>query len=399
MKTMSLTPDEDITRKAKSLSRFHPRLKKAMEPVSEEATAQRKVIEDVPAPQKVKAAAPVLEDPVPAVPVAVFPRKATLKEVPEFLEQKAFVPRASATKSSPPEAETETAVESVIEDLLEGNRTIPITWMHRTIFAAALLLGFLFTFWYGRSLGHDEAMRLAKPVDVAVRPKLPAEAAAPFEAALAQLRDGKHLEALSALRALISDHPYAPSLHYAAALAAMQAGYDVEAGMMADASIRLGFRVSDSLALKAAISAIKSGRPSDAQEALLQEAVATDPMNPNPMLELATLQRYRGKISEARALLESAALRMTPTDSRTVLETTLAIMSADSELDAEAAPTGIPTQDFPAALAQLHKGNFDQAAAILRASQQKLSPDLFYYLINDPELRKFSRQPELAGLF
>lgn len=397
MKTTSLTPDEDITRKAKSLSRFHPRLKKAMEQVSEEATSQQKVIEDVPAPKKVKAASPVLEDSVPVAPVAVFPRKATQKAVPEFLEQKAFASRASASKSIPPEAPT--IDEPAAGEPLEEARNIPITWMHRTIFAAALLLGFLFTFWYGRSLGHDEAMRLAKPVDVAVRPKLPAEAVAPFEAALAQLRDGKHLEALSALRALISDHPYAPSLHYAAALAAMQAGYDVEAGMMADASIRLGFRISDSLALKAAISALKSGRPSDDQEALLLEAVATDPMNPNPMLELATLHRYRGKNSEARALLESAGLRMTPTDSRTVLETTLAIMSADSELAAVATPTGIPTQDFPAALAQLHKGNFDQAAAILRASQQKLSPDLFYYLINDPELRKFSRQPELAGLF
>lgn len=379
MKTTNLTTGGATPSKTKILSRFHPRLKKARNSDTQETPLAQKPIA------------------APMVPLAVAPRIAARKPpaqlAPEYAEQKIFTPRGPAPKAFSAEDSAEPDdQEPVVERM-------PLTPMHYGIFAAALILGFFLTFWYGRSLGHDEAMRLTKHSDAGPHPKLPPEAVKPFETALTQLREDKPLEALSALRALLADHPYAPSLHYAAALAAMQTGYDVEAGMMADASIRLGFRVSDSLALKAAISALKAGRPSDDQEKLLNEAIAADPMNPNPLLELATLQRYRGKNSEALALLESAALRMTPTDSRAVLDTTLAIMRASSEPAPNGAPTGIPTRDFPAALAELQRGNFNDAAAILRATQKSLSPDLFSYLINDPELRKFSRQPELAGLF
>ncbi|MFZ4774975.1 MAG: tetratricopeptide repeat protein [Terrimicrobiaceae bacterium] len=316
-------------------------------------------------------------------------------QVPVASIPQVFIPRYGGGKSSLPAPETSAAE---ADEPVAGLRlpAIQLTVTRLAILAATLFLGFLFTFWFGRSsVGNTPA----KPVSTLAPTPLSAAAMKAFEAALAQLRGGKSIEALNAMKALLAAHPTAPSLHYAAAISAMQAGYLVEAEKLANESLRLGLRVSDSLALKAAISAMTSGKPSATQESLLREAIATDPMNSSPFLELATLMRYQGKNDEARHLLESASLRMNPADSRAVLDTTLALLSARPAPADGFTPTGTPSRDFPAALSELKNGNYQNAANILRACRENLSPDLYSYLVNDPELRKFARQPELAGLY
>lgn len=225
MKTTILTTSGAIPRKLQILSRFHPRLKKALASNTQ-----------VTPPAQRPVAAPL----VPlAVAPRIAPRKPRAQVASEFAKRQKFIPRRPAPKALPAEDPEGTLGD---EPVAVRKRLTP---MHCAIFVAVLILGFLLTFWYGRSLGHDEAVRLTKHSEVSPHPKLPSEAVKPFENTLTELRQDK--------------------------------------------------------------------------------------------------------------------------------------------------PLG--------ALAELQKGNFSDAAAILRASQKSLSPDLFSYLINDPERRRFSRQPELAGLF
>jgi hypothetical protein len=62
-------------------------------------------------------------------------------------------------------------------------------------------------------------------------------------------------------------------------------------------------------------------------------------------------------------------------------------------------PLGIPSKDLPNACAEMKRGNFENAAAILRFCRDQTSPDVFRYLVNDPALRKFTSRPELKEFF
>lgn len=269
--------------------------------------------------------------------------------------------------------------------------------------ALAFLIGLVLSFQFGRSTGRKSALRVIQPADEsALRTKeFPETAWSDLDTALGLLRKGNNLEALQDLQTLLDSYPDAPSLHYAMAIAALQSGYPREADRMADASIKHGFRVSDSLALKAAVLAAQSKGPSGEQETLLKRAIAADPMNPNPLLELATLYRYQKQPDRARSTLDSAALRLNPADARMVLDTTLAILNVDQagELPEPAQPLGIPSRDFPNAYAEMKRGNFQNAAAILKFCSGFIDADLFAYLINDPALRKFASKPELSGFY
>lgn len=270
----------------------------------------------------------------------------------------------------------------------------------------AILLGVLicvvFAFRLGEARGRKTALREIKPAPTpAPALTFPEEQLPELDTALQLLRNGKNLDALNALDKLATAHPDAPSVHYAKALAALQSGYPREADRMADTSISKGFRVSDSWALKAAIAAMSSKGPSPEQESLLKKAIAADPMNPNPFIELASLLRYRNQNDEAAKLLEAATARLNPADNQTVLETTRAILAIETggELLPPAAPLGIPSKDFPNAFSEMKRGHFENAAAILRFCRTMTGADLFYYLVNDPSLRKFSSRPELAEFY
>lgn len=270
--------------------------------------------------------------------------------------------------------------------------------------AAVFLLCLAVAFRLGESRGRKTAFHEIPPVPSSTpsaSPTFPEDLLPELDAALQLLRNGNPLDALAALNKLAASHPHIPSIHYATALAAIQGGYPREADRMADASIKEGFRVSDSWALKAAIAAMQSKGPSAEQESLLKKAIAADPMNPNPFIEMASLLRYQNKSNDAAKLLESAAARLTPADSHAVAETTRAILAIDTgnTLLPVSAPLGIPSKDFPIAYSEMKRGNFQNAAAILRFTRDLTDPDLFAYLVNDPSLRKFAFRPELAEFY
>ena len=271
------------------------------------------------------------------------------------------------------------------------------------------LLGAIIAFKFGEYRGRKVALREAKSATVAAQVAATALPSAGFpedllpalDAALKMLREGDNLDALDSLNRMLTSHPNVPSLHYATAIAALQSGYPREAGRLADASIKAGFRVSDSWALKSAIVAAQTKGASSEQEAFLKKAIASDPMNPAPFIELASLLRYQSRSGPAAGLLESAAYRLNPADARTVVETTRAILAVDANenLLPPSQPLGIPAKDLPGAYSEMKRGNFENAAAILRSCRDQTPADIFGYLVNDPALRKFTSRPELREFY
>lgn len=266
---------------------------------------------------------------------------------------------------------------------------------------ALFLLGAFVAFKCGEYRGRKVALRDVGPVPAAAAAfspaEFPEELLPALDTSLRLLHEGNNLDALDSLNKMLASHPKVPSLHYATAIAALQAGYPREADRLADASIKGGFRVSDSWALKAAIAAAHTKGASPEQETLLKKAIASDPMNPAPFIELASLLRYQGRNGPAAGLLESAAFRLNPADAQTVVETTKAILAIDvaGNLLPPSQPLGIPEKDLPNAYSEMKRGNFETAAAILRFCRDQTDPDIFGYLVNDPALRKFTSRPEL----
>lgn len=57
------------------------------------------------------------------------------------------------------------------------------------------------------------------------------------------------------------------------------------------------------------------------------------------------------------------------------------------------------TEDFCAAYVAMRLGDFGKAAAILRATEPTIPSDLFNYLMNDPVMRRFAKEPRLMGFY
>ena len=318
----------------------------------------------------------------------------------------ATIPKVVVTKLNPSSQDSRLSAEPPLP-VSPAAPPIPAWLLAETAIAfkagavVLFLLGALIAFKFGEHRGRKVALREIKPAPV-VAPTLPSakfpeELLPALDAALKMLRKGDNLGARDALNKMLASHPTAPSLHYAAAIAALQAGYPREADRLATTSIKNGFRVSDSWALKAAIAASLSKGATPEQESLLKKAIAADPMNPAPFIELASLLRYQGKSDPAAGLLESAASRLNPADAETVVETTRAILAVDAagNLLPPSQPLGIPAKDLPNAYSEMKRGNFENAATILRFCRDQTAPDIFSYLVNDPALRKFTSRPEL----
>lgn len=229
-----------------------------------------------------------------------------------------------------------------------------------------------------------------------------------FEKALGLLRGGNAGEALESLAKIEKLSPNLPSLSYFIALAALQSGNTALAEKKADTSIAKRERIADSLALKAVIETQKPrpgslGDPAAAGEALLRQAAVIEPGNPAPLIELSTILRHKGDHDGALELLLSARNRLSPVDSHAVAETTIRLLELES-LEDRNLPTDLDPDNGTSALfstiyVAMRTGRFADAASLLQTAEKRLPPDLFLYLVNDPALRRFKDQPELAAFF
>lgn len=261
--------------------------------------------------------------------------------------------------------------------------------------------------------------RLLEPEKVAPPSAQPAEERSPVsgeqlravDLALSKLRDGETDSALERLKLLKSDNPSIPSLDYLIALAALQAGDIALATSSIETSLAKGQRVSDSLALSAALEGIKNseagwqpmGDLKTRAEYHLRQAIEADPANPSPLIELAARFRNSGNNQEAQRLLEAAKTRINPVDSATIVDTTLLLIRLqnlpDDQLPADLDPDQDTASLLGAVYVALRLGDFEKAASLLATAKKRLPENLYYYLLGDPELRKYATQPELTPLF
>lgn len=268
---------------------------------------------------------------------------------------------------------------------------------------AALMFGVMAGNWYG----NREAVARVTRERVNVRPEFDGV----LDRALAKLREGDSTAAVKLLGELESANPDVGSVSYLHALALMQNGDTELAEKKADESIAKGERISDSLALKAVMATQRAsdgniklmGDPKVRSEQFLRQAMIADTANPFPMIELATLMRYRGNSDEALALLKGARSRLNPVDSHTVVDVSLMLMKLqqlpDADLPRDLTATGDLASGFGAAYVAMRTGDFAKAAAILTTCRERTTPDLFDYLVNDPAFRRYVSEPALAKFY
>jgi tetratricopeptide (TPR) repeat protein len=237
---------------------------------------------------------------------------------------------------------------------------------------------------------------------------MPSEIQASLDTAMVELRTGFAANALKRLDLIEKRNPQLPSITYLSALAALQAGDPDQASQKADASIAKGERVSDCLALKAVLETQKHrvgnlGDPKIRAEMLLRQSIARDIANPFPQLELATLLRYQGRNEEALVLLKRTRGYLNPIDSHAVVDTSILLLDLENtptaKLPTRIEPQGEASTLFASAYLEMRQGNFSRAASHLEKAKKVLPTDLYHYLVDDPALRKFSREPTLKDFF
>ncbi|MEI6490921.1 MAG: hypothetical protein WCO94_00110 [Verrucomicrobiota bacterium] len=224
-----------------------------------------------------------------------------------------------------------------------------------------------------------------------------------LDKALAMMRSGDAESGWKSIQGISLEHPHFPSLAYAEALLALQAEKNREALDLTKISISRGERVSDSLALQAALNAASPISSGDVQEDLLRRAADADLMNPNPLIQLASILSTHGHDEEAENLVESAKLRLLPVDSRVVVDASLGIFkikrASTSELSSMGETTGLAEKDFPNAYAAMRRGDFQTAASILETTRRSVPPEVFDYLLKASPIRDYALEPKITRFY
>ena len=266
----------------------------------------------------------------------------------------------------------------------------------------------------GRSAGEREGRNAAAQEAAAAEEErirvLSPQGEARLEAALGQLREGDSAAAARTLQALAGEFPDVPSMDFLAARACVQAGDSPTAKRFAMLSIKKGQRVSDSLALLSVIESQKAGLPEHQRmgdplaraRQMIEEAMAADPANPGPRMELGALLRTSGDQEGAMQQMRAAELRMLPVDSQLAADITIALIQAEALPMSESVPVDENSPDvrrlFSDAYLALRRDDVPLAIRLLKRCQAMIPPDLFHYLVNDPAFRRFAYQPELKRL-
>lgn len=317
--------------------------------------------------------------------------------------------------SASPEEETKVespeAGEFEVRNLIQGIRRrvrkrVPVSYALAAGFVAVVFFGVIF--W---KLGVGAGIRSSLQAETKEKATVSKEFLAELDQALAELRTGDTDKAVKKLQELEKRKAGVASLSYLLAMAAVQNGDIPLAEAKTAESIASRERISDSLALQAVLetqkgadaSIKKFGDTRMRSELLLRQAILADAANPFPMVELATLLRYQKRTDEALALLRGARSRLNPVDSHSVVDVTIDLTTLQETPDSGLPQVSDPGKDlasaFSAAYIAMRKGDFDRAAASVKIAQKLAPPDLFYYLINDPALRRYAAEPVLQEFF
>lgn len=265
--------------------------------------------------------------------------------------------------------------------------------------------------WAFYDLGSAGGLEQAEEAATKEGAQLPPEISAKLDGALIALRNGDSPKAVRDLQEVEREPLNYPSVTYLLALAAMQDGNIDLSEKKVQASIDKRERISDALALQAVLETQKAHDPSRAKmvdprkraEIYLRQAIVADAANPYPHFELASLLRHRGEREEALREVKAAEARLNPVDSHTIMGLTMALMELENMPPDQLPPKAVDSDDiqklFPSAYAEMRRGDFATAAVLLRKCRKLSAPDIFDYAVNDPAIRKYARQPELAEFY
>jgi len=314
------------------------------------------------------------------------------------------------TESLPPAQEKKKPADRPLETL----QLLHLLARKRVRLVSALAAGlaavifFCIVFWnLGAGAGRAALLRETSKEGASVSRNFLAQ----LDEALADLRTGDADKAVKKLLELEKPDTRVASLTYLVALAAMQNGDTDLAAKKAAESIAKRERISDSLALQAVLETQKGGNsaipkfgdPRLRSELLLRQAILADTANPFPMIELATLLRYQKRQAEAQELLRAARSRLNPVDSHTVVDVTVELSQLEDTPDDKLPQIADPDRDFASAFSAayiaMRRRDFDKASGLLEALNRRMPADLFYYLINDPSLRRYAAEPKLQKFF
>jgi tetratricopeptide (TPR) repeat protein len=273
---------------------------------------------------------------------------------------------------------------------------------------AGALICFLLVGWLAYHQGFEASQKRINELRMELPPAIPPEFQASIDSALQAYSKGNAADAVEILSGVYRKNQTIPSTCYLMALTAIQSGNLQIASEKVDESIFKGERLSDSLALKAAIEMEKSnkggmGDPKVRAESLLRSAMAADVSNPRPYIELASLLRFQGRNDEARQLFEAASTRLNPVEGQALVDTSLSLLNLqqtpDNKLPENLDPDKDPRSLVSAAYVAMRKNDIPALKALLSKARERLSPALYDYLMNDPAVRAFSKNPQMSGLF
>lgn len=323
-----------------------------------------------------------------------------------------FLPATSDDTESPEQASKDPESPAVTDRPFD--KTVPSpaldlrsssAWIIGVAAIVALLLGLVGWISYRQGFMASQArtqelrMELPKPI--------PPEFEKSVDAALEAYYQGNASDAVDSLVEVYRKNQTIPSTCYLLALTAIQCGNLQLASEKVDDSIVKGERLSDALALKAAIEMEKSstggmGDPKVRAESLLRSAMAADFSNPRPFIELASLLRFQGRNDEARKLFEAARIRLNPVEGHALVETSLALLdfqqTPNDKLPSNLDPDKDTRSLISAAYIAMRKDDIPAVKDLLAKARQRLSFQLYEYLMNDPSIRAFSKNPQMAGL-
>jgi len=280
------------------------------------------------------------------------------------------------------------------------------------VLVASLLIGAvllcLLVGWISYNQGFSASQNRFHEMRMEPPAAIPPEFQAAIDSALQAYSKGNAADAVEILAGVYRKNQTIPSTCYLIALTAIQSGNLQLAGEKVNESILKGERLSDALALKAALEMEKSnkvgmGDPKVRAESLLRSAMAADVSNPRPYIELASLLRFQGRNDEARELFEAAGTRLNPVEGQALVDTSLALLNLqqtpNDKLPDNLDPDKDPRSLVCAAYVAMRKNDIPAVQTLLAKARARLAPALYDYLMNDPAIRSFSKNPQMSGLF
>jgi tetratricopeptide (TPR) repeat protein len=225
--------------------------------------------------------------------------------------------------------------------------------------------------------------------------------------AIQLIRVGQVEEAREVLESLPAESGTPRGVAFLRALSYLQEGDLDQAERKVQIGLSRGERISDSLALQAAIESARAAEPNSTRlvdpreraKNLLQAAILADPLNPSPFVELAAHARLERNPELAREYLLAAKNRMNAVDAATAVSVTLALLEAEQgSLDEVLAglPQPSASQAFLSALAAHRAENTALVEENLRLARNLVGLETFVYLMGDAALREISYPTELG---